>query len=471
MSDAVNLTEDKKDKIESRSEKYDDPSGVYPNKSYYDQSSTNQAARGLKVNKVYTGGAAKDLDFELKAQPLSVYPYNQVRESPSGHVTEIDDTPGAERMLFRHRTGSGVEMRADGTVIISSTNNTVRVTCCDEKVIVDGDAELQYNGNVTMKVAGDFDLVVGGNFNVTVSGDQSEDVHGNHKHQVRKNYKSTVTQVRSDFTGKDYSQTVLANSNNVIKGQVLYSMEGGVQFYSGEEIMMTAAQTISQTSPSINIGASSLTLIGDSGTIGGENIIMYNYNMYTGHSITATDTISTNTAIVTERVTSKEFVGSLTGNADTATQAGSAGTAAGIGAGGSAGSKVTGTPTPVDTTATVLPDTEIMTDYLKNSSLGVRIVKIDPGGVLYNSIDRSEDYGGISSRELTPEEVRSKLRDQTTLNNAQFIGSMIAEGKLNPEYIQAVPPNIGRSAGRESTPRFGSSLIGNRASTSKRFSK
>ena len=448
---------------------FDDPKAAYPKKPYIDAPSTNFAALGTKVNRVYTGGGDKNISLGLKPLPGSQYPYNQVRETVSGHVQEIDDTPGAERLLFRHRTGSGVEMRADGTVIISSRRNTIRVTGGDEKVIVEGDGEISYNGNLTLNVSGDFDLVVGGNFNVTTSGDKVEDIHGSYKQNVRKNHKTVVTQNKSDFTAGEYAQTVLGSSSNITKGTLRNYIEGSVEFFSGDEILLTAENMAVITSPNINIGASSLTVIGDSGTIGGENIIMYNYNMYTGHSITATDTVSTNTAIVTERVTSKEFVGSLTGNADTATQAGSAGTAGSLGAGGSAGSKVTGTPTAVNSTATVLPDNDIMTDYLHQSSFGVRQVDIDPGNTLKGSIDKSTDYGGVATRELTVAEVRSKLRDQDTLNNETFIGAMIAEGKLNPTYVQAAPSEIGRIISRETQPRRGTQIIGNRGDRTTRF--
>ena len=207
---------------------------------------------------------------------------------------------------------------------------------------------------------------------------------------------------------------------------------------------MTAEDEVFMTAPNTNIAAQSLTVIGDSGTIGGENIIGYDYNHYTGHSLTATDTISTNTAIVSQRTTSPEFVGSLTGNADTATQAGRAGTAGALGAGGSAGSKVTGTPTAVDTTATELPTTAIMTDYITKSDRGVRLISLDNGDVLKNQIDKSVDYGGVSSRRLTTPEIRSKLRDPNTLSNMKFVGAQIAEGKLSPTYINATPPAIGR---------------------------
>ena len=214
-----------------------------------------------------------------------------------------------------------------------------------------------------------------------------------------------------------------------------------------------------------------MTVIGDSGTIGGENIIGYDYNHYTGNSLTATDTISTNTAIISQRATAPEFVGSLTGNADTATQAGRAGTAGALGAGGSAGSKVTGTPVAVDTRETVLPTAAIMDDYINKSSKGSRKVSVDQGDVMKNQIDKSVDYGGVSQRRLTTPEISSKLLDPNTLANKKFVGAQIAEGKLSPSYINAVPPAIGRRISKDPTPRRGNTPLGNSSrGRTKRFS-
>jgi len=203
-----------------------------------------------------------------------------------------------------------------------------------------------------------------------------------------------------------------------------------------------------------------LTVIGDSGTIGGENIIGYDYNHYTGHSLTATDTISTNTAIVSQRTTSREFVGSLTGNADFATQSGISG-----GPGGVAGTKVTGTPTAVDTTETRLPNLTRMTKYLHVSDLGVRQIDIDPGEVMKNQIDRSVLNGGIATRKLSTAEVRSKMRDPITSSNKQFVGTQISEGKLSGTYVNAIPPAIGRTVTKESLPRRNRTPIGNTINT------
>lgn len=442
---------------------FSDENSPYPKANYTDAPSTNSAARGGKRNKVYLGGGDNGLSLDLPEAPISVYPYNQVKETVSGHVIEIDDTPGAERILYKHRSGSGIEMRHDGTVIYSSVKNTVRVTCCDEKVIVDGDGELSYNGNLTLNVAGDFDLVVGGNFNVTTSGDKVEDTHGSVKQNVRKNMKTIVTENKSDFTVGEYTQTVLGNSNNIVKGSYNNIVEGNVEVFSGGNLTMTGEDTIVYTAPNINIAAIDLTVIGDVGTIGGDNIIHYGKNYY---GVSAT---------MDAGVTAPTFHGDLDGtslraiDADTAHSQSYADPDPGGGVGSSPGYTVTNTATNTD--ATVEPTADIMNDYLYSSSFGVREVDVDNGDGLKNSIDRSADYGGVANRELTTAEIRSKLRDHNNLNNSQFIGAMISEGKLSPKYVQSVPDKIGKTVGLEAQKTRGTTSIGKRSDKTVRFSK
>ena len=115
-----------------------DPDGIFPRPEYIGTTSVGNKATGAKESHVYLGGATDGMDLELKTEAPTQYPLNQVKETISGHIVEYDDTAGRERMMFRHKSGSGVEMRADGTVIYSSTENTIRVTASDEKVIVEG---------------------------------------------------------------------------------------------------------------------------------------------------------------------------------------------------------------------------------------------------------------------------------------------------------------------------------------------
>jgi hypothetical protein len=438
---------------------FDDASGVMPKRDYLNVASTNLASRGLKRNSLYIGGGDHNLNLDLPPQLNSQYPLNQVRETISGHVTEIDDTPGNERMLFKHKSGSGVEFRADGSCVISSTNNSVRVTVGDDKVIVEGDAHLSYNGNLTMDVTGDFDLKVGGDYNVRVGGDNTEEVIGSVKQRVHRDKESNVHQNRSEYILGVTTETRLGDHNTIVKGNVRNYTEGSVEFLNSGTLTMTAEKEIIMSSPNINIGANSLTVVGDSGTIGGENIIGYDYNHYTGHSLTAGDTISTNTAIIEERTTCTEFVGSLTGKASFAAKADQAASAP-LGPGSGGGSQSTGTPTPVDPKATVLPTPVIMTDYITKSSKGARIVTIDTGDVMKKQLNKNDDYGGVSDRKLSTAEIRSKMRDTNTSSNTKFVGAQIAEGKLSPTYINQIPPKIGRTATLETQPRRGKNRIG-----------
>ena len=446
-----------------------DPAGVYPKREYVDKASTNEAARGIRENKLYMGGGDKYLNLDIKKRPSSIYPLNQVRETVSGHITEVDDTPGAERMLFRHRTGAGIELSADGSVLISSRNNTIRVTGGDEKVIIEGDGHIIYNGNLTMNVSGDFDLKVGGNYNLTVANDKSEQIDGASVERVEKNLQSTVVKNRAFYTIGTESETILGDKNSVVKGGQNNYVQGNVSQFIGQTYTLTTQDEIVVTAPNINMSAESLTVIGDSGTVGGENIIMYNYNMYTGHSIEAVDTITTATTY-SDRVNSTSmhattFHGDLTGRADTAIASDTAIYASyGGGPGGPAGWTNTDTTEPatvVDTTATVLPTTAIISDYLTKSSKGVRDVQIDPSDSLKNQIDRINETGGISTRKLTTAEVRSKLRDPKTLANEAFVASAVSQGVLNPSYVLAIPAEIGRIVGSEPGVGRNTKSIGN----------
>ena len=441
---------------------YLDRDGQFPLPEYKNQASTNKAIRGGKANNVYMGGGDITVDLGLKPTVPSLHPKNQVKKTVTGHIIEIDDTPGNRRMLFRHTSGSGVQMNEDGSVIISSLENTIHITGGDQKVIVEGDGEISYNGNLTLNVTGDFDLKVGGNFNVVTSGDKFEETRGARREVIEKNFEQKAKTNRSEYTLGVHTETVLKDRNTITKGSVRDIIEGDIERLGGGKLLMTAENIITMSSPNVNIGAKSLTVIGDSGTIGGENIIGYDYNHYTGHSIEAVDTITTATTY-SDRVNSTSmhattFHGDLTGKA---ARAGDADTSAAPGPGGGSMSSVTESATAVDTTATRLPNLTRMNAYLHVSDLGVRQIDIDPGEVMKNQIDRSVLNGGIATRKLSTAEVRSKMRDPITSSNKQFVGTQISEGKLSATYINAIPPAIGRTSKKGETSRRSQTPIGN----------
>ena len=68
----------------------------------------------------------------------ALYPFNTVEESDSGHVKEIDDTPGAERIKETHRTGTFYEIHPDGTKVTKVVKDEFSVTIGDRGIKVDG---------------------------------------------------------------------------------------------------------------------------------------------------------------------------------------------------------------------------------------------------------------------------------------------------------------------------------------------
>ena len=75
-----------------------DPTGEYPKRDYNFGSSLNTASRGITINELDIGGGYP-LDLGIKEQRPSEFPFNQVQETPSGHVIEMDDTPAENVFL------------------------------------------------------------------------------------------------------------------------------------------------------------------------------------------------------------------------------------------------------------------------------------------------------------------------------------------------------------------------------------
>ena len=114
-----------------------------------------------------------------------LYPYNQATETESGHVFELDDTPGSERVHMAHRSGSYYEYFPTGTKVEKITKSNYSIVMADDylhvmgKVIitVESDAHIKVNGttyleagnDLSVNVAGDMDVSVGGDFNVSAT--------------------------------------------------------------------------------------------------------------------------------------------------------------------------------------------------------------------------------------------------------------------------------------------------------------
>ena len=166
---------------------FSDPNKQHPSKDYQKESPISRLARNENIDKTIVQTKAKNLKTGIETNTTSfdepmteydaVYPHNRVIESASGHIIEIDDTAGAERINIHHSSGTFIEMYPDGSSVskIQKTNTTIIIK--DNNILVEGDQNVrikgsenvQIDGAQSVKVGGDVTLDCGGTVKVTAS--------------------------------------------------------------------------------------------------------------------------------------------------------------------------------------------------------------------------------------------------------------------------------------------------------------
>jgi hypothetical protein len=141
----------------------DDEENELP-KTSYEQNSVGNFKNNLKK------GASIPFPGEPSSPYNAKYPYNKSIRTESGHLIEVDDSPGDERIHIMHKSGSYVEIDKNGTTVVKSVENKFDVTIEDNNVFVGGNANIKIDGNATIKVDGNVSTIVGGTYTVQSSG-------------------------------------------------------------------------------------------------------------------------------------------------------------------------------------------------------------------------------------------------------------------------------------------------------------
>jgi len=416
-----------------------DPTFQYPTQEYWLKPSTNISNYAGKSHILNYGGSYSNINMNFTYNTNSVYTQCNTKETASGHIVQYDDTLGRERILIKHRSGSGLEMRPDGTILVSSTNKHVLTVAADQTIIVEGNANLVYNGNLNVDVIGDYTMNIGGNYKLDVIGNVEENLKGRRDTtieltqalDIKQNYELTVL-------GNQTAAT-LGNMTSLIKGNGKNHINGSSEYFVGGALRITAEDSCSMSSKNINIGATDVSLFGTTGTIGGDNVIMYAKNIFAQKSVHAETMKVTDT-----------FIGDLKGTAETAITADvtNSQTYAENLQGTAAGFSIT--DTAADSSQTALPTAAIMTAYLNTSDKGIKRVNIDPGDGLKNSINLSAITDNVISRQLTTGEVRARLRNPANVNASNFITKQLSDGVLSQDYAITVPPGeVGRIVSKD----------------------
>lgn len=483
------------------------PGGDIPRQDYWYQPGTSKAARGSEeINLNYEGLSIDNQSLDLTHKTATKYPQGYIRVSGTGdpntsHAVVYDDTSGGERICYRHACGSGIDMKPDGSIVIVSRNNKVDLTTGNHHVIVEANGTMIYRGDVNMKVEGDYNLEVGGNYNIKVGGNWNLNVVGSYSKRIIGSFIESVGKNKFITVLGDLTQTLLGKVSESIKGNHSLIVKGEGDYNYGQDVVLTSEVEVSMSAPSINAVAQDMTLTGNTGTIGGENIVMYNYNMFTGHSINAIDNVTTATIYNATQVTTGHMnipvvYGDLQGTAEFAKSADVTNSQnysdpdTHPGSAGNTGSLL-GYTVASDTTADIPPNTtkgpkkwptDAASDYgptgrddqkpvptevttklwLENGVAMIQPVTVDDDDGIRNDQDLTNATGGVTHRPLKPNEVIAKLRTKSNRDNTAFTQKMIEQKCLDPSYTEKVPKHVGRIIGNVSQARLGQTIIGQR---------
>lgn len=168
-------------KLEVLSKGFVDPNARYPLPEYAGRSEVNKLAQGdvsntivLEKDKTRMLGAALP-GGESWEQPVSSfkgeYPFNKVNQTESGHIIEIDDTPGAERLHIYHKSGTFVEIDSNGSIIKRSVGSNYEIIDRNGKIAIAGKADISINGACNIFVGNDANIEVDGDATLTCFND------------------------------------------------------------------------------------------------------------------------------------------------------------------------------------------------------------------------------------------------------------------------------------------------------------
>ena len=184
-------------------------------------------------NPRYGGIGDSATDYLSSVKISSIYPYNHVRMSESGHLEEWDDTETAERMHRYHRTGTFEEIQPDGTKVTKIVGNEYEITLGYKDVLISGTCNVTIEGDCRMMIGSEGNsssLVqeVYGDYHLHVHGDKRTKIHGNEITEVLADRKIVINGEDDLNVGKnqiiniadDLTYTVGGNLKETVKKNV-----------------------------------------------------------------------------------------------------------------------------------------------------------------------------------------------------------------------------------------------------------
>ena len=178
------------------------------------------------------GGVAQidpDLDATFWDEPETeynaTYPRNHVYESEGGHIREMDDTPGAERIHERHNSGSGYEIFPNGTKVTRVKGKNYNIVSEDEYCHIQGTARETIDKGLRIRVNSEGQA--GNNYNIEVG---------------------QGSNVNVEVNGGNINLTTLNSGQDA--GDININASRDLNVQVGRNLTMDVSETITETSKS-----------------------------------------------------------------------------------------------------------------------------------------------------------------------------------------------------------------------------
>lgn len=117
------------------------------------------------LNSVSFLARGKQIDDDKKLHPVepdpafkAEYPNNRVIRSRTGHTIELDDTPDSPRVHIRHSSGSKIEMRPDGSIVIKAMGDGFEIVGGNKDIAINGDCNVEIKGNLNATAQGNITI-------------------------------------------------------------------------------------------------------------------------------------------------------------------------------------------------------------------------------------------------------------------------------------------------------------------------
>lgn len=223
--------------------------GLYPAAEFVGEPDINRLARGIQkvVPKLMTGIASADGSTwsEKNPQFAAAYPYDHVFQTPAGHIIEIDDTHGSERIMVQHGTSKTYfTILPDGSIQHKTTGDDYEIILKDKKLYV--------AGSLSITVGKDANVLVGGNAQLQVKGNLLAEVDGTTSLTCKKDVSATLNGNLSAQIDGSVNLTSKGSASLVTQGSLTVNAQGSATITVGGSGSITLGTT-TITSPSVNV--------------------------------------------------------------------------------------------------------------------------------------------------------------------------------------------------------------------------